>query len=108
MCNRGRKHVYRATIGDKIYELRNIRGITQLQMAIDSGLSLHAVRQIECGQRKNITVLTALRICTVLRCTINQLIDYESANCPLMVRLCNCKAPCKLHSSHRKPSCTLQ
>lgn len=54
------------TLADRIKKAKLIKGITQKELALKSGLSLPAVCELEAGYRDNITRDTLLKLLKVL------------------------------------------
>ena len=56
------------TIGNKLYDIRKKRGMTQIEVAVAAGLSERTYADIERGT-VNMRIETFLRICKVLHIT---------------------------------------
>jgi DNA-binding XRE family transcriptional regulator len=70
------RDIHIITLGKKVKELRNQRGLTQLQLSIDSGVPLSQISAIE-GGRINTTVLTLVKISSTLNVKLKELFDFE-------------------------------
>jgi transcriptional regulator with XRE-family HTH domain len=63
---------WKATIGANVKRLRKVRGLTQEQLAVDSGIDLTYAGGIERG-RRNPSVEVLIRIAAALDTTPDQL-----------------------------------
>lgn len=61
-------------IAANVRRYRKIKGITQLQLSIDSGVALSQISAIEAGGQ-NITVDTLVRVGNVLDVTLKDLVS---------------------------------
>jgi DNA-binding XRE family transcriptional regulator len=62
------------TMGDRIRQLREARGLTQQQLGALVGVTKSAVSQWEDGSTKNLKLETFLRVCEVLQTDAEYLI----------------------------------
>ncbi|MHA5049227.1 helix-turn-helix domain-containing protein [Streptomyces sp. SD15] len=69
-----------ANIGKRLQEVRKRRGMTQRQLASDSGVSLSLIRKLEQGERADTRLETARQLAQTLRVPTTSLIaDHEDA-----------------------------
>lgn len=61
------------SFGDRVQDLRERRGLTQLQLAEAAGLSVRPIRWIEWERGKSVQMDTVARIARVLATPIEQL-----------------------------------
>ncbi|MET9447754.1 helix-turn-helix domain-containing protein [Streptomyces cinerochromogenes] len=67
-----------ADIGKRLQEVRKRRGVTQRQLASESGVSLSLIRKLEQGERADTRLETARRLARALRVpTTNLIADHE-------------------------------
>ncbi|MEU3282962.1 helix-turn-helix domain-containing protein [Streptomyces antibioticus] len=67
-----------ADIGERLKEVRKRRGMTQRQLASESGVSLSLIRKLEQGERADTRLETARRLAQALRVpTTNLIADHE-------------------------------
>jgi transcriptional regulator with XRE-family HTH domain len=66
------------TIGDRIRQCRNARGMTQLELAEAVGVTKGAVSQWELGGTKNVKLSTFLRLVEVLHTTAEYLVSGQT------------------------------
>ena len=64
-------------IGEKLLAFRKQRGLTQADVAERAGLSDRAYAEIERGT-VNMRVSSLLKICEVLHCTLDEIVDISS------------------------------
>ena len=62
------------TMGDRLRQCRNSRGLTQQQLADSLGVTNGAVSQWELGGTKNIKLVTFLRVLEILQTSADYLI----------------------------------
>jgi repressor LexA len=67
-------------IGDKIKELRELRGISQRQLAIKAELDPSYLSIVESGKRTNITLDVARRLSAALGVNLEELIESETSD----------------------------
>ena len=68
------------TIGNKLFQIRKKKGMTQMEVAIAAGLSERTYADIERGT-VNMRIETILKVCKVLQITPNEILtesDTES------------------------------
>lgn len=70
------RHIHIITLGEKVKKLRKQKGLTQLQLSIDSGVPLSQINAIE-GGRINTTVLTLVKISSTLNVNLKELFDFD-------------------------------
>ena len=63
-------------VGNKLFEIRKKRGLTQVELAEMAGLADRTYADIERGSA-NMRVETALRICEALQITPNEILTAE-------------------------------
>jgi len=67
-----------ADIGRRLQEVRKRRGMTQRQLASESGVSLSLIRKLEQGERADTRLETARRLAQALRVpTTNLMVEHE-------------------------------
>ncbi|MFY7628294.1 helix-turn-helix domain-containing protein [Streptomyces sp. NY05-11A] len=67
-----------ADIGKRLQEVRRRRGMTQRQLASESGVSLSLIRKLEQGERADTRLESARQLAHALRVpTTNLLADHE-------------------------------
>ena len=70
---------WRRIVGGNVRRLRNAQGQTQEQLAFEAGLDLTYIGGIERG-RRNPSLLAMVRIATVLKVELEQLLALPSRN----------------------------
>ncbi|MFR9794973.1 helix-turn-helix domain-containing protein [Streptomyces sp. MS06] len=69
-----------ADIGKRLQDTRKRRGMTQRQLASESGVSLSLIRKVEQGERADTRLETARRLAQAMRVpTTNLIADHEDA-----------------------------
>jgi transcriptional regulator with XRE-family HTH domain len=62
------------TMGARLRELRHAAGLTQMQLAVDAGLSMSLVTALEYGLRHDPKLSTLLALTRALGCTLDDLV----------------------------------
>jgi transcriptional regulator with XRE-family HTH domain len=72
-----------ASVGERLREIRKRRGLTQRELAAESGVSLSLIRKLEQGERQDTRLETVRQLAVTLRVPTTRLIvaaDEEAAS----------------------------
>ena len=67
------------TLGENVKKLRESKNLTQMQLAVMSGISQSYLSYVELGLRQ-ITVQILCNLCNVLECTPDDLLEQKEVN----------------------------
>ncbi|MBE1874802.1 helix-turn-helix domain-containing protein [Myceligenerans pegani] len=67
-----------ATLGERLREVRKRRGLTQRELARESGISLSLIRKLEQGERRDARLETVRRLAATLRVPTMRLVTSTS------------------------------
>ena len=62
---------------NKLEQIRKHRGITQLQLALISGVPQQTISAIESGERENPGILTVIKLAAALACTVDEIFQAD-------------------------------
>lgn len=63
--------------GEEVRRRRKEKGLSMTEVSATSGISMSRLGDYELGKRHNLELYSLLRLCAVLGCTVDEIIDYD-------------------------------
>lgn len=74
MCNDFKK-----ALGENLRKIRNLKGLTQEYISLESGISRSHIAMIEAGKR-DVTISALFKISRALKVTLDSIFEFDNIN----------------------------